>query len=206
MHILKRYNNSLVKNNLDVKSVSLFSFLAFCLIGGSLLFFSFNLILGKEVQIKGLEIFSVTMMISVASIFVGMFLGFIFGIPRSHQDGTAYNGNLQEPEHSIKNLSVNTNLEQISDWLTKIIVGVGLVEIAKISDEFNKLVAFLSYGVGLKNKESIIFSLIIASVILGFLFGYLITRIYLTRAFSRVSEGSLDEKNKINKIEVSQEI
>src|SRR5690242_16782606 len=39
---------------------------------------------------------------------VGMSAGFIFGIPRgSHK-------------------YVNSNLEQISDWLTKILVGVGL--------------------------------------------------------------------------------
>ena len=61
----------------------------------------------------------------------GMIVGFLFGIPRqvalsknkdskdsTQQDDTYYND--------------NTNLEDISDWLTKIIVGVSLVEFTRI--------------------------------------------------------------------------
>jgi len=184
MGILNKIGIDFKDEKLDVETVTIFSSLVFFLIVLSLIFFSCDVFLKREIPIKCLEMFSVMLLISIAFILVGMFMGFIFGIPRTHQESSINTSNSTD-EHENRYLSANTNLEQISDWLTKIIVGVGLVEIAKISEEFNKLVAFLSNGIGLQNKESIIFSLIIASLILGFLFGYLITRIYLTRAFYR---------------------
>ena len=74
-----------------------------------------------------------------ASAFVGGLLGFLFGIPRAlqgdHPDGPrAADGSGRDglPAASYR---ANTNLEQISDWLTKILVGVGLVQIGEIADQ-----------------------------------------------------------------------
>ena len=43
---------------------------------------------------------------------------------------------------------VNTNLEQISDWLTKILVGVGLVQLGAIIDSLGDLADFLGPALG----------------------------------------------------------
>ena len=80
----------------------------------------------------------------------GGFVGFLFGIPRVLQDGQSGSAgphpgvrpeaptNLRLPSGASASspsagsgfrINVNTNLEQISDWLTKIIVGLGLVEL-----------------------------------------------------------------------------
>ena len=58
----------------------------------------------------------------------GGFLGFLFGVPRIRTDA--------DPKSGVDS---NTNLEQLSDSLTKFVVGVSLVEFGKINDA---LVAF----------------------------------------------------------------
>lgn len=55
-----------------------------------------------------------------------LFFVFLFGIPKS-------GGNLSADVSRVSaesSLAVNTNLERISDWLTKIIVGLGVVVIS----------------------------------------------------------------------------
>lgn len=63
-------------------------------------------------------------LIASASFLAGGLVGFLFGIPRAVQGSTAPSGATQ--------YQANTNLEQVSDWLTKIIVGVGLVQIGRV--------------------------------------------------------------------------
>lgn len=71
----------------------------------------------------------------------------------------------------------STNLAEIADWLTKIIVGVGLVEAKAIYDQLTKL----SHGLGgllfngAAGSELIIPAVIIAAALLGFLYAYLYT-------------------------------
>ncbi len=68
---------------------------------------------------------AVALFIAGAASAAGMFVGFLFGIPRSLQREPQTGGALNKVQSSNGQYAVNTNLEQISDWLTKIIVGVG---------------------------------------------------------------------------------
>lgn len=84
----------------------------------------------------------------------GFLVGFLFGIPRVLQgDNPPASGANTAAEVSGKPQSpggaatvrpagyaqrVNTNLEQISDWLTKIIVGLGLVELRTMPDHLHR--------------------------------------------------------------------
>ncbi|HMS10401.1 MAG TPA: hypothetical protein PKE66_13010, partial [Pyrinomonadaceae bacterium] len=61
-------------------------------------------------------------MIALAAVATGGFLGFLFGIPRS-TIGNGDIGNSREPLNIA--YTPSTNLEQVADWLTKIIIGVG---------------------------------------------------------------------------------
>jgi hypothetical protein len=65
---------------------------------------------------------------------VGLLGGFLFGIPRSVPVGAG------PDDHTHGSHAVNTKLEQISDWLTKILIGIGLVELARISGYLDALV------------------------------------------------------------------
>lgn len=74
----------------------------------------------------GINAFGSGVLIAGGSILSGSFLGFIFGIPSI----------LQNPEARLR---YNDNLVQISDWLTKIIVGVGLTQLYNIPSFIRRL-------------------------------------------------------------------
>src|SRR4051812_22645802 len=68
--------------------------------------------------------------VALAAATAGAVAGFIFGIPRSLQgDAPAADGVMRGAVATPRD---NTNLEQISDWLTKILVGVGLTQIGHL--------------------------------------------------------------------------
>lgn len=137
---------------------------------------------------------------ALACLAVGGIVGFLFGIPRVLQK-TDSTGTVQQPgttgEPSAGSiaaagalpyrLQVNTNLEQISDWLTKIIVGIGLIELRRLPEAMESLSRFVSSGLDLEHPslQAVSSVLIVYFGILGFLTGYLITRIYLAGAFYR---------------------
>lgn len=106
----------------------------------------------------------------------GLLMGFLFGIPRTLQG--------QQQANSGTSYQINTNLEQISDWLTKIIVGVTLIqigEIPKLLMELNEYVARrLPRGAV---EEPFVGMVVVFAAVLGFLIGYLATRLYVSRAF-----------------------
>jgi hypothetical protein len=79
---------------------------------------------------------------------VGVLLGFLFGIPRTLQQELppsssppAPAASPQSPERVFTGANwsyqqtVNTNLEQISDWLTKILVGVGFTQLHQLPSQ-----------------------------------------------------------------------
>ena len=83
---------------------------------------------------------------ALALALVGILVGFLFGIPRvlqhSGRAAPAAQGGQGQGQAAAADASndrdrdyeqrVNTNLEEISDWLTKIIVGLGLVQLKEV--------------------------------------------------------------------------
>jgi tetratricopeptide (TPR) repeat protein len=106
----------------------------------------------------------------------GLLVGFLFGIPKVAADG---DGAQQHPL-----LTPNTNLEQISDWLTKIIVGLGLVELHKIPPAISQFVAATSPAFHSSSAAAAL-AVTIYFPILGFTSGFLITRLYLSGLIAR---------------------
>jgi len=89
----------------------------------------------------------------------------------------------------------NTSLEQISDWLTKILVGVGLTQIAPLQTYFNQVITRFANGFGgTPADEAFVAALICLNVVAGFLFGFLWTRIYLPGAFLAADRSLLGEE------------
>jgi hypothetical protein len=117
-------------------------------------------------------------------------VGFIFGMPYA-RDTTGAGPILQnatdegqKAQAAANAYRPNTSLEQISDWLTKILVGVGLVEINQAPEVLSRVVRFLapSLDVGAQARPIVAATLIFFSVC-GFLFGFLWARLYLRRWF-----------------------
>jgi len=82
-------------------------------------------------------------------------------------------------------------LEQISDWLTKLLVGAGLAEIKNLPSHIATLAAFIADGWGgtpSQHLQPLAAALIIYFVAEGFITGYLVTRMFIQSAFSRADE------------------
>jgi hypothetical protein len=120
----------------------------------------------------GLELFAVASIAFAAAFVVGAVVGFLFGIPRRLQ---------REGEEAAATgaLVVNTNLEQISDWLTKIIVGVGLVEIGELAGGLDSLADTMALGTE-PAAHAFALGLLVYSLIDGFLLAYVWTRLELS--------------------------
>ena len=119
-------------------------------------------------------------LLSGASLLIGGLVGFLFGIPRSLQNDN------DEAEGGDRRYRANTNLEQISDWLTKILVGVGLTQIGELPGFLGAIAR--SWRVPLGNTalaEHFALVVVIYFVTCGFLIGYLGTRLLLLGAFTR---------------------
>lgn len=115
------------------------------------------------------SVFCVGVVIGSAAFLIGGLVGFLFGIPRTVQSSIPSTGATQ--------YQGNTNLEQVSDWLTKIIVGVSLVEIGRILPALAKLAEILKAPLGGRPSSAAFgVSMVIACVLTGFFFIYLWTR------------------------------
>lgn len=120
--------------------------------------------------------------IVAAAIAAGALVGFIFGIPTSLQyrrpPSPAAGGAASEEAAAL--YVGNTSLEQISDWLTKILVGVGLTQLSSIPSGLADLGQFLAVGLGgLPGADVFAAVLVVYGIIIGFFLGYLWTRLNL---------------------------
>src|SRR4051812_35467695 len=118
----------------------------------------------------------------------GGLIGFLFGVPRVDATQGAQSG-----------ITSNTNLEQVSDWLTKIIVGVSLVEFAQINAALQGFRTEVDLAIGPHpNPAGVITGIggagfaacliLIGSAIAGFLAAYLKSKTDLMRAFAPRAE------------------
>jgi hypothetical protein len=113
--------------------------------------------------------------------FSGGLLGFIFGVPKSLADGSQTAGGA--PANASQ---TNTNLEQISDWLTKILVGAGLTSVTALPGFAAKVADYLDgHGYqGLPGEGTLAVFVMIYFATVGFTWGYIETRTTLTRLFN----------------------
>jgi hypothetical protein len=135
---------------------------------------------------------------AVASLCVGSATGFLFAIPRSGALPAdlrlpgAMDEAREAPQLAARDrrssARPNTNLEEISDWITKIIVGLTLVNLEKVSRLLSDVgvaaaTSFTSRPDGA--AASFATAMLCAFAVLGFLSGYLYTRLVLQGALVR---------------------
>lgn len=142
--------------------------------------------------------FASTLMFAAAAQASGAAFGFLFGVPRTRivsaapdSGSTASQTHIQgEPAISQLPNAPNTNLEQISDWLTKILVGVGLTQASAIAHGFESLVNSISQGLPVANAQPFVGALLLFSAVLGFLTGWVLARVWIARLLA-ASDGNM---------------
>ena len=135
---------------------------------------------------------------------VGGVLGLLFGIPKSKSDPAATRPPATNSSEAAADnrYAANTNLEQISDWLTKIIVGVSLTQVPTIRTEFVSAAEYFGKGLVASSATDVTAAAVAAAILIyglsaGFLAGYLLTRIFLPGAFSRADQQLIEAKEQL---------
>ncbi|RVT93452.1 hypothetical protein [Sphingomonas crocodyli] len=146
----------------------------------------------------------------------GAAIGFLFGIPRLLAKGgtaivadppegatTESDGARTQDRIESRLLASNSNLEEVSDWLTKIILGVGLTQAYQLNDalvRFEQLIAL--YAPADQRSLPLIATIsLLFAVICGFLAMYLETRLVLSRIFNTVEQALANANRRATRAE-----
>ncbi|MDX2181880.1 MAG: hypothetical protein SFV18_19965 [Bryobacteraceae bacterium] len=111
---------------------------------------------------------------------LSFFVGFLFGFPRSNESAAT----------GEQSLLVNNNLWEVSEWVTKTIVGVSLTQLQQFPENLQKLSWWMATGLASGSQTFELHRQYSAAIViyfsaLGLLGGYLVTRNYLSGLFAR---------------------
>lgn len=135
------------------------------------------------------SIFAVSALVAACAFAVGSLLGFLFGIPQYLAKAGEANSGTEKASYQP-----NTNLTQVSDWLTKIIIGVGLVQFGQLARSIGKLGDSLAPSLGGDpTGKPFGIAVVVGFFVIGFLIGYLYTRLQLQWAFTQADRGAFEE-------------
>jgi hypothetical protein len=142
---------------------------------------------------QGFRVFSLGLLLAGACTGVGWLFGLLFGVPRSlAQAQQPAPASAAAADSSPRPTSrVNTNLEDISDWLTKTLVGVGLTQLTMLPKFLGDLAHDINrYGFAWgDNGQLLALGIIFYFMPGGFWLGYVGTRTFLTRLFDYFDSG-----------------
>lgn len=128
---------------------------------------------------------------SAAAGLAGGFFGFLFGVPRSaaisQVDSPKADGSTSRTAVYVSNVTgdstaPNTNLEQISDWLTKILVGATLTQLGNIPAGASTVFTQMASALGNPppgSAAAFCGALVIYCSLAGFMIGWLTSRVWL---------------------------
>lgn len=150
---------------------------------------------GLAMQGGGLSTALLLIGIIAASTLVGSFIGFLFGIPRfdftspatapaAASTPSASAGST--PQTPGRRYRPSTNLDEIADWLTKIIAGLGLTQLDRLGTHLMSLTrSVLSSCQPSCPNEGFVASGIVYGAVSGFLYCYVWTRLYYPKMAAR---------------------
>lgn len=129
---------------------------------------------------------------SFAGLAIGALGGFVFGFPKVTQSNEPLSRTSPAPEGKSAaatgyRLLMNTNLEQVSDWLTKIVVGLGLIELRMLPAHLGSCSQYVMHSIGTLHGSAAM-AILLYFPICGFFGGYMSMRLYLSGAFSSADQ------------------
>jgi len=144
--------------------------------------------------------FTVGLLAGAAAGLLGGLLGFLFGLPRGSNgqpNGQAPSAPSPVVSAAAQQRAVNNNLLEISDWLTKIIVGAGLVGLTDLVRWVGTVGARVGAGAGLDGETAAMFggAVLVFFFTWGFLFLYIQTRTIISVIFASTERSLLGFEN-----------
>ena len=145
-----------------------------------------------------LQVSAVGTVVAGASAMVAWLLGLLFGIPRSIArpgDPAPAAANSAQASAAQPTLRVNTNLEDVSDWLTKTLIGVGLTQLFSLPHKLWQyaLAIDLASLNGKAGGAVFILGMALTGGAGGFWVGYVTTRTFLTFLFDLFGKADLGD-------------
>ena len=139
------------------------------------------------------QVIALASLFASGAIVAGALLGFLFALPHSITVGIPTGKDGQTRELRGVTVRPNTNLEEVSDWITKIIVALTLTQLGKIPSAAGRLFEMLGRSLG-GSQQDVAFagSLVVFCSIVGFFMGWLTTRMFIGRWMS-VSDEPLED-------------
>jgi hypothetical protein len=151
-----------------------------------------------------LRYLSVGLLTATAAFLTGSLGGLILGVPRKVSSGELrlrkdMGDNPPEPSPGAtsaqKDFEPSTNLAEISDWLTKLLLGAGLVSLSRLGRPLSQLINTVARGLGgaapngtvTESAAVIAATILIAYFILGFLDGYLTTTLWYGKRLGKAA-------------------
>jgi tetratricopeptide (TPR) repeat protein len=132
------------------------------------------------VELIGLGLFS-----------VGLVVGFLFGVPQYIKDETAAQASATATQSAPalrQILQPNSNISKVSDWLTTAITAVTLSQIVVIPKYILAFGQVLETALGVPHYGiALATGLVLYFPSLGFMTGYIVTTIYLSRAINEAA-------------------
>ena len=133
---------------------------------------------------NGWNVVGSALMFGGAAFLTGGLLGLLFGIPKAATSAA--------PKDS--DYTANTNLEQISDWLTKIVVGLTLTQLGRIPGALGRLADVMKAPLGGQRSSAAFgLALVIFYAVLGFLYLYLWSRTLLQNELAGSGASAQDQ-------------
>ncbi len=131
----------------------------------------------------GGRILFIGLIIGIAAFISSFFTGTLFGMPKRN--------NIKESDYSL-----NNSLVEISDWLTKIIVGLGLVNLKEIPDFLISLGEYVRASSKYDNQLVNIYSIgiVVYFSFLGLYIGYNYMRLVLSNKYKYADDNLLEKK------------
>jgi hypothetical protein len=166
-------------------------------------------------------------LLALASGFCGSFFGFLFGMPRDLRRSATpeppallpAEGDPAEidpatpapkpasPADPYRGGWANNNLVEVSDWLTKIVVGIGLVQFNAIADWVGRVGTIAGQGAGFLGHAQSLFGVTV--ILTGFVFGFLITYIYARTLISLIfatAARQVEDELRTKLVEIREEV
>lgn len=125
----------------------------------------------------------VGVLISLAAFVAGCVVGFLFGIPRAVSSGELRQNKAAGAAAGSSGLGASTNLAEVSDWLTKLVLGAGLVELTRLGPPIGKLIDAVAVGLysplasaaAIQTAKVTAGAILFGYVMMGLLDGYIVT-------------------------------